>query len=104
MAGCCLTPMSCCGLCRRPRLTAKVRRDIERSDAFVSAASIWEIAIKQPIGKSKSNLARCSTRCRKPGSICYRSKVSMLFEPPILVLIIRTHSIECFLRKPCAKR
>jgi PIN domain nuclease of toxin-antitoxin system len=35
------------------RLTAKVRRDIERSDVFVSAASIWEIAIKQSIVKIK---------------------------------------------------
>jgi PIN domain nuclease of toxin-antitoxin system len=34
------------------RLTASARRAIERADAvFVSAASIWEIALKQRLGK-----------------------------------------------------
>jgi PIN domain nuclease of toxin-antitoxin system len=37
------------------KLRAAVRRDIERSEVFISAASIWEIAIKCSIGKIKTN-------------------------------------------------
>ena len=37
------------------RLPAATRREIERSQVFVSAASIWEIAIKSSTGKLKAD-------------------------------------------------
>jgi PIN domain nuclease of toxin-antitoxin system len=37
------------------KLRTAVRRDIERGEVFVSAASIWEIAIKSAIGKLKAD-------------------------------------------------
>ena len=37
------------------RLSAEIRRDIALSDVFVSAASIWEIAIKFAAGKLLTN-------------------------------------------------
>jgi PIN domain nuclease of toxin-antitoxin system len=37
------------------KLRAAVRRDIERGEVFVSAASIWEIAIKSAVGKLKAD-------------------------------------------------
>ena len=37
-----------------PRLNARARKLLDRADAiYVSAASIWEIAIKVPLGKIK---------------------------------------------------
>lgn len=42
-----------------PDLTKKARREIEAAeDVFVSAASIWEIAIKVGLGKLKADVAR----------------------------------------------
>lgn len=37
------------------KIPATARRAIEKSEVFVSAASIWEIAIKSTIGKIKAN-------------------------------------------------
>ena len=37
------------------RLPAATRREIERNQVFVSAASIWEIAIKSSTGKLKAD-------------------------------------------------
>ena len=39
------------------RLPAATRREIDRNQVFVSAASIWEIAIKSSIGKLKADAA-----------------------------------------------
>ena len=38
-----------------PKLSAEARRLIERSDVYVSAASIWEISIKSSLGKLSAN-------------------------------------------------
>ena len=40
------------------KLTSKTRRRIESSDVFVSAASIWEIAIKSGLGKLRADPAQ----------------------------------------------
>ena len=40
------------------RLSTTIRREIERSEVFVSAASIWEIAIKQSLKKLKIGPAK----------------------------------------------
>jgi PIN domain nuclease of toxin-antitoxin system len=40
------------------KLTPKTRRRIESSDVFVSAASIWEIAIKCGLGKLRADPAQ----------------------------------------------
>jgi PIN domain nuclease of toxin-antitoxin system len=39
------------------KLSAPARRQIEKSDVFVSAASIWEISIKTSLGKLAANSA-----------------------------------------------
>jgi hypothetical protein len=39
------------------RLSAAARKQIEKADVYVSAASIWEISIKAALGKLKANPA-----------------------------------------------
>ena len=39
------------------RLSAAARKQIEKADVYVSAASIWEISIKVALGKLKANPA-----------------------------------------------
>lgn len=39
------------------KLSAQARRQIEKSDVYVSAASIWEISIKTALGKLAANSA-----------------------------------------------
>jgi PIN domain nuclease of toxin-antitoxin system len=37
------------------KLSAAARKQIEKADVYVSAASIWEISIKSALGKLKAN-------------------------------------------------
>ncbi|HEX5766393.1 MAG TPA: type II toxin-antitoxin system VapC family toxin [Woeseiaceae bacterium] len=39
------------------RLSAAARKQIEKADVYISAASIWEISIKATLGKLKANPA-----------------------------------------------
>jgi PIN domain nuclease of toxin-antitoxin system len=39
------------------KLSAAARKQIEKADVYVSAASIWEISIKAALGKLKANPA-----------------------------------------------
>lgn len=52
-----------------PRLPLKVRVMMDSEECFYSIASLWEIAIKQSIGKLKGSftIADFDNRCRQAG-------------------------------------
>ncbi|MBE7374357.1 type II toxin-antitoxin system VapC family toxin [Pseudomonas lopnurensis] len=53
-----------------PRLSAKARQQLQRaSEVYVSAASFWEIAIKQGLGKLNVDIESLRASCEMSGII-----------------------------------
>jgi PIN domain nuclease of toxin-antitoxin system len=85
------------------KLSSKTRRRIESSDVFVSAASIWEIAIKSGLGKLRADPAQVLSGIEPAGfdhlhiSAAHAAEVSKLphvHKDPFDRLLVAQASVE----------
>ncbi len=84
-----------------PRIGPAARNAIANPDArvLVSAASVWEIAIKQALGKLRLP-SPWSTRCRRRGSRSWPYPEHMQRPPPDCRRYTETLSAGCWWLRP----